>query len=90
MNGLHSAIISSVADPDALGRVKVRFPWLDSSGFPAESGWARVSFVRTGTAGEDSLIPEAGMEVLVGFVDGDPSVPVVLGTLYNGVDSPEP
>lgn len=90
VNGLHPAIVTSVADPDGLGKVKVRFPWLDGAGYPAESGWVKVSFVRTGLAGEDSQTPEVDAEVLVGFVDGDPSMPIVLGRLYNGVDPPAP
>lgn len=82
--GLHSAVVSDTSDPEALGRVKVRFPWDAGS---VESNWARFAFVRAGTAGE-SLRPEVGDEVIVGFVDGDPSAPIVIGGLYNGIDPP--
>ena len=34
------------------------------------------------------FVPDVGQEVLVGFVDGDPATPVVLGSLYNGSQQP--
>lgn len=35
-----------------------------------------------------SHIPRVGTEVLVTFVRGDPSQPLVVGSLYNGIDRP--
>jgi type VI secretion system VgrG family protein len=73
---------------DAYGRVKVRFHW-DRDGPVDEnsSAWVRVATPVGGTdAG--SFVPEVGDEVLVGFVEGDPDRPLVVGSLYNGVDTP--
>ena len=72
---------------DAYGRVKVRFPWdrhqpVDDTA----SHWVPVLQENTGSS---SAIPRVGWEVLVGFVDGNPDRPYVLGRLYNGT-SPFP
>jgi Rhs element Vgr protein len=79
--GTVSALVTNNNDPDRLGRVKVRFPWLPTE----ESGWARiaVSFVGAGF-----VLPEVDDEVLVAFENGDLEHPYVLGTLWNGVDRP--
>jgi uncharacterized protein involved in type VI secretion and phage assembly len=34
------------------------------------------------------FLPEVGDEVVVGFNQGDQSYPIVLGSLYNGIDTP--
>jgi type VI secretion system secreted protein VgrG len=74
---------------DAMGRVKVRFPWdRRAPEDDTASGWIPVLQDNTG----HSLgIPRVGWEVLVHFVDGDPDRPVVMGRVYNGADPfPEP
>jgi len=79
------AIVTSAKDPDQLGRVKIKLPWLADS---YESWWART--VQPG-AGKDrgaAVLPEVGDEVLVAFAQGDLEHPYVLGGLYNGVDKP--
>jgi type VI secretion system VgrG family protein len=86
--GVHTALVTDNADHDGLGRVKVRFHWDGGSG-AAESGWARVAFHRARDASGATLIPEIGDEVLVAFVGGDPAHPIVIGSLYNGADTPE-
>lgn len=74
---------------DSMGRVKVRFPWdrlqpMDDT----VSDWIPVLQDNTGSS---SAIPRVGWEVLVGFLEGDPDRPVVLGRTYNGEDPfPEP
>ncbi len=83
--GVVPAIVTSAKDPDQLGRVKIKLPWLADS---YESWWART--VQPG-AGKDrgaAVLPEVGDEVLVAFAQGDLEHPYVLGGLYNGVDKP--
>ncbi|MEO8647291.1 type VI secretion system tip protein VgrG, partial [Pseudomonas sp.] len=69
---------------DEYGRVKVQLPW-DREGQHNEhsSCWLRVAtgwaHVRYGSV----LIPRVGMEVLVGFTDGDPDKPFILNCLPN-------
>ena len=69
---------------DEYGRVKVQLPW-DREGQHSEqsSCWLRVA---TGWAHDrygSVLIPRVGMEVLVGFTDGDPDKPFILNCLPN-------
>ena len=80
---------------DALGRVRVRFPWEppDESGDPLaqppfddsqRSAWLRVSEAWAGRGWGTQFLPRVGQEVLVDFVDGDPERPIIVGRLYNG------
>jgi phage protein D/phage baseplate assembly protein gpV len=83
--GVVVGIVTDNDDPDGLGRVKVKYPWLADD---AESYWARLA--RTG-AGEDYgfiWIPESGEEVLVAFEQGDIAYPFVVGSLWNGQAKP--
>ena len=82
--GVYPAIVTSTADPEHLGRVKLNYPWLAGE---FESDWARLA--QTGAGPERGLcwIPEVDDEVLVAFVAGDSSRPVVVGGLHNGKDS---
>ncbi len=79
--------VSDVRDPQHLGRVTVRFPWLSDD---YVSNWART--VQPGAAKDRgaTVLPEVGDEVLVAFEQGDFRRPYVLGGLYNGVDTPKP
>lgn len=73
---------------DEHGRVKVQLAW-DRDGQRNEhsSCWLRVA---TGWAHDGygiGLIPRVGMEVLVGFINGDVDKPLVMGCLPNGAHS---
>lgn len=87
--GVTIGIVTNNQDPQNLGRVKVRFPWLAEED---ESDWARVL---TLMAGKDSnqaygiyFLPEVDTEVLVAFEQGDIQFPYVLGALWSGKDTP--
>jgi type VI secretion system secreted protein VgrG len=71
---------------DEYGRVKVRFHW-DRAGIGDDksSAWLRV--VQLGL-GASMIIPRVGWEVAIGFENGDPDRPLVLGRLYNGKQRP--
>jgi type VI secretion system secreted protein VgrG len=74
---------------DPLGRVKVRFLWDASPGLAdSASAWVRVMQPWAGNGWGHVTIPRVGQEVVVGYVDGNPNEPVVLGTLYNGTHKP--
>ncbi len=79
--GLTLGVVEALDDPESLNRVRVRLPWRGDGG---DGVWARLSNLDTGAV----VVPDPGQEVLVGFVDGDPAVPVVLGALHNGVQQP--
>ena len=84
VTGLVPGIVTNAKDPDKLGRVKVKLPWLDDS---FETTWART-LQQGGKSGGSLIIPEVNDEVLVGFEQGRVERPFVLGGLYNGVDKP--
>lgn len=70
---------------DTLGRVQVRFHWDDA---PSQTCWLRVMSPWAGPGYGASFIPRVGMEVVVGFLGGDPDRPVVTGCLYTGTNMP--
>jgi uncharacterized protein involved in type VI secretion and phage assembly len=78
-------VVTNNQDPDNLGRVKVRFPWLSES---EESYWARLAVPMGGKERGTYFLPEVDDEVLVAFEHGDPRFPYVLGALWNGEDVP--
>src|SRR5690606_16458942 len=86
--GVYVAIVTDVQDPDGLGRVRVRLPWTtDSDGSPYDT-WARIATLMAGNNRGTWFIPEPDDEVLVAFEAGDPRSPIIVGGLWNGVDTP--
>lgn len=79
-------LVTNVRDPEALGRVRLAFPWLDDT---YESWWTRIAQADAGASNRGTLfLPEVGDEVLVAFEHGDLRAPVVIGSLWNGSDEP--
>ena len=78
-NGAYVGLVSSLADPDNLGRVKVRYTTLEDQ----ESAWARVASVGAGDGQGLRWTPDVGDQVLIVWVQGDSRWPVVVGSLWN-------
>jgi uncharacterized protein involved in type VI secretion and phage assembly len=85
ITGVVVGIVTNNQDPDKLGRVKVKFPWLSSDD---ESYWARIAAPMAGPSRGFYFLPEVNDEVLVVFEYGDLRFPYVLGALWNGKDKP--
>ena len=83
--GVAVGIVTDNKDPDGLGRVKVKLPWLADD---AESGWARMATPMAGKERGAFYLPEVDDEVLVAFEHGELDNPYVLGALWNGPDPP--
>lgn len=83
--GVVVGIVTNNQDPDGMGRVKVRFPWLSEQD---ESFWARIAVPMVGDKRGVYFLPEVEDEVLVAFEHGDVRFPYVIGALWNGVDKP--
>ncbi len=81
--GVTIGIVTNNQDPDKLGRVKVKFPWLS---LQDESNWARVLTPMAGNNRGIYFLPEVNDEVLVTFEQGDMNFPYILGSLWNGKD----
>lgn len=83
--GVTVGVITNNKDPDKLGRVKVKFPWLSDQ---VESHWARIVSPMAGKERGIYFLPEVDDEVLVAFEHGMVEFPYVLGALWNGKDKP--
>lgn len=83
--GVVVGIVTNNQDPDKMGRVKVKFPWLSDD---QESWWARIATPMAGGSRGAYFLPEVNDEVLVAFEHGDMRFPYVVGALWNGKDSP--
>lgn len=82
------AEVVAVESPPGPGRVKVRL--LSFNGVEGQDGpvWARVAVPFAGNGYGAFMLPNRGEEVLVSFVNGDPRMPIVVGSLWNGAAPP--
>ena len=87
IDGVRLAVVTGLDDPDRIGRVKVRFPWLPTGTGDVEM-WARVLAIAAGRERGIFFRPEIDDEVLVGFEAGRLERPFVLGGLWNKTDPP--
>ncbi len=85
INGVVIGIVTNNNDPENLGRIRVKFPWLSNED---ESDWARVASLMAGKDRGIYILPEIDDEVLVVFEHGDINMPYVIGSLWNGKDVP--
>jgi uncharacterized protein involved in type VI secretion and phage assembly len=83
--GVVVGLVTNNDDPDKLGRVKLKFPWL---GDDYESDWARIVQLGAGPDSGAVWMPEVNDEVLVAFEQGAVGHPFVVGGLWNGQDKP--
>jgi phage protein D len=81
--GVAIGVVTNANDPDNLGRVKVKYPWLSDE---VESDWARIAAPGAGATRGFAAIPEPNDEVLMAFEHGDMRRPYILGGLWNGKD----
>jgi uncharacterized protein involved in type VI secretion and phage assembly len=88
--GLHYGIVCQNKDPDNLDRIKVRFPWLDN-GETDQTHWAQLLTPMEGTKFGWYTLPDVDDVVVVAFIAGDISQPVIVGGAWSKPDlSPEP
>jgi type VI secretion system secreted protein VgrG len=75
---------------DRFGRLCVQFWW--DRHRPPQTPDKTLLRVAQQWAGKDwgtYFWPRAGDEVLIDFIDGDPDAPIVVGSVYNGVNMPK-
>jgi type VI secretion system secreted protein VgrG len=101
--GLQTATIvglqGEVLTPERNHQVKVQFAWQrnttpagvdvhNAPGNETSGAWVRVSEALAGPNWGTQFTPRIGVEVLIDFHDADMDQPIVVGQLYNGVDTP--
>lgn len=93
VQGMQTAVVTGPAGEeiytDKYGRIKVQFHW-DREGKRDENTtcWIRVATSWAGQNWGAISIPRVGQEVVVAFLEGDPDQPIVVGSVYNGVQMP--
>lgn len=78
-------IVTNNNDPDGMGRVRVKYPALGSD---IEGTWARIAVPSAGNQRGLLMLPVPGEEVLIAFEHHDTTRPYVIGSLFNGSDTP--
>lgn len=78
LQGLQVGIVNSLQDPDNEFKVQVKLPAIN----PTDDGiWARIATLDAGNNRGSFFMPEISDEVILGFINGDPSQPVILGMM---------
>jgi uncharacterized protein involved in type VI secretion and phage assembly len=82
--GVYPALVTDLVDPDGLGRVQVRFPWLGTDGDRDVRSWATVCSPYADDDQGLEILPEVGSQVVVAFEAGNLRRPYVLGAAWHG------
>jgi uncharacterized protein involved in type VI secretion and phage assembly len=81
--GLFPAIVTDIVDPENLGRIEVKLPWLGGDG-DAVRAWATLL---TPYADDDQgfeFLPAVETQVVIAFEAGDLRRPYIVGSCWNG------
>src|SRR6185503_18432855 len=83
-------VVTQNKDPDGLNRIKVKMPWLDG-GDTDQSAWAQLMTPMEGDKYGWYTLPDVDDVVIVTFIAGDISQPLIMGGVWSTTDnSPEP
>lgn len=85
-SGVYPAIVTDIVDPDNLGRIEVKFPWLGGDGDSVRA-WATLL---TPYADDDQgffVLPAVDTQVVVAFEAGDLRRPYIIGSAWNGSEA---
>ncbi len=84
--GVYPGIVTAIVDPEKLGRIELKFPWLGGDGASVR-GWATLC---TPYADDDQgleVLPSVGTQVVVAFEAGDLRRPYIIGSCWNGKEA---
>ena len=86
VDGLQIGVVQKLdEDPDGQNKVQVSVPVLQAD---TEGVWARLANYYASDQFGAFFIPEIGDEVVLGYLNSDPSNPVILGSLYSSKRAP--
>ena len=82
--GVYPAVVTDIVDPEDLGRVEVRFPWLGQDGDRDVRAWATLCSPYADADQGLLVVPEVDSQVVVAFEAGNLRRPYVIGAAWNG------
>lgn len=86
VKGMQVGIVKDVYDEDGGEyRVQVEIPMLNDT---TEFVWARLASFYASNSFGAFFYPEVNDEVILGFIDGNPAYPVILGSMYSSALPP--
>jgi len=86
IQGVHIGIVKQLEnDPDGMSRIQVEMPLMQAT---TEGIWARVAQGYASAGAGMFFMPEVGDEVVLGFINNDPSDPIIIGSLYSSAREP--
>jgi uncharacterized protein involved in type VI secretion and phage assembly len=97
VQGVVVGVVVDNKDPDGHYRVKVKFPWVSESDAKYtdakddedfRTSWCRIATFMAGKDRGAFWLPEVDDEVLIAFEHGDVRRAFIIGSLWNGVDTP--
>jgi Rhs element Vgr protein len=81
VDGLQIGVVKKLdADPEGQYKIQVSTPLMQAE---TDGVWARLANFYASNAFGAFFIPEIGDEVVLGYLNNDPSSPIVLGSLYS-------
>ena len=81
LNNLQIGVVTNIhEDPDGEERIRVRLPIIDTE---SDGVWARLASLDAGNSRGMVVRPEIDDEVIVGFLNGDPRDPVIIGSVFS-------
>jgi uncharacterized protein involved in type VI secretion and phage assembly len=82
--GVYPAVVTDLVDPDRLGRIEVRFPWLGEDGDREVRAWATLCTPYADDQQGLEILPEVESQVVVAFEAGNLRRPYIVGAAWNG------
>lgn len=86
VEGLQLGVVKALdKDPAGENRIEVSIPLLETE---TDGVWARLSQFHSSKEFGSFFLPEIGDEVVLGYLNNDPTNPVVLGSVYSSSHTP--
>jgi len=81
--GVFPALVTNIVDPESLGRIQVKFPWLGADGDTVRA-WATLLTPYADDEQGFFVLPAVDTQVVVAFEAGDLRRPYIVGSCWNG------
>jgi uncharacterized protein involved in type VI secretion and phage assembly len=81
--GVYPALVTDIVDPESLGRIQLKFPWLGADG-DAVRCWATLLSPYADDDQGFQVLPAVDTQVVVAFEAGDLRRPYIIGAAWNG------